>query len=82
MTGGKNSLEIGTGKWLEFVEGSRALPTIIDKCFRIIDLNGKKVTGPRKVEEVLKELAGLDIKKQPSDFQKLNELISKKVLAN
>lgn len=79
MTGGKDKLEIGTGKWLELAQGSRALPTVIHKCFTVKDRNGKKVVGPRKAEEVVKELAGLKIKEQPPDFQKLHKLISEKV---
>ncbi len=82
MTGGKEKLEIGTGKWLELIQGSRALPTIIDKCFRVKDLKGKNLQGPRKTQEVLKSLLELELNEQPSDFQKLHQLISEKITAN
>lgn len=82
MTGGKDKLEIGAGKWLELIQGSRALPTIINQCFTVKDLNGKKLDGRRKSQEVLKSLANLDIKEQPTDFQKLHKLITEKVIPN
>ncbi len=82
MTGGKDKLEIGPGQWLELIQGSRALPTVINKCFTVKDLKGKNLQGPRKVQEVLKSLVRLDLKEQPSDFQKLHKLISEKILVN
>ncbi len=82
MTGGKSKLEIGSGKWLELIQGSRALPAIIGKCFQVEDVDGKNLQGPRKMQEVLKSLVSLDIKEQPSDFQKLHQLISEKIIAN
>ncbi len=81
MTGGKNELEIGSGKWLELIRGSRALPTIIDKCFKVKSLKNKSLQGAEKRREVLENLVGLDIKEQPSDFRKLHQLISEKIIA-
>lgn len=70
---------IGKGIWLEMVRGKVILPTIINNCFKVRDVNGKVLQGKDKLFEVVKNLLQKPLEDQPDDFQKLHQLISERV---
>ncbi|MCD4783598.1 MAG: hypothetical protein K8T10_07180 [Candidatus Eremiobacteraeota bacterium] len=79
LTGEKREIEYGYGLWLDRIDGKKVLNSIIDSCFTISDLKGNSLHGIEKVNEVVKDLMRKDLKEQPRDFQKLYEIISKRV---
>ncbi len=79
MTGGKDPIEFGSGKWLEMIRGKKVLPNIIKNCFQIKDAQGKSLQGKEKLNEIIKDLLKKPLKKQPEDFKKLHELISSRL---
>jgi len=82
MTGGYKSLKLGTGKWIEMIQGKKVLAKILhSECFKVTDLQGNYLQGKDKVNQVLKNLLRKDISKQPHDFRELKNLIEKRIFA-
>ena len=79
MTGGKDHIEYGRGKWIEMIRGKKVLPHLINHCFRVKDANDTILQGKEKLMEVVKELLSKPLSEQPDDFQKLHELIVKRI---
>jgi hypothetical protein len=79
LSGNRTKLEYGRGRWLELLEGSRALPEVVKRCFRVVDRYGSVVQGYYAVKEVAKGLVRLEITNQPYDFQQLRQLIETRV---
>lgn len=75
MTGDKESIDYGCGKWIEMVRGKKILPSLINNCFQVKDARGVLLQGKEKLNEVVKELLKKPIEEQPDDFQRLRNLI-------
>jgi hypothetical protein len=82
LSGAGTKLEYGRGRWLELMEGSRALPNVVGRCFKVHDREKHVVQGSDAIKEVAKSLVRLDLTNQPDDFQKLYQLIEKRVRAS
>ena len=81
LTGGTERLEYGCGRWLELLKGKGVLPTVVNRCFRVVDAGGRVLQCPKSVNEVAKELVRKRLADQPQDFQGLVNLIRAKVKA-
>lgn len=81
FTGDKETLEFGCGQWFELMRGKEVLPSIINHCFKVRDAQGKFLQGREKLNEVVKDLVRKPIEAQPNDFQRLYELISRRILS-
>lgn len=76
MTNGIESLEFGSGKWLEMIQGKKVLSRVVhSECFKVADRDGNLLQGQKKVNQVVKNLLLKDISKQPDDFRKLRCLV-------
>jgi hypothetical protein len=75
LKGGKSGLEYGSGRWLDLLRGKAILPTVINKCFRVLDARGAALQGKDRVMEVAKDLVRRDLNEQPADFQRLHQTI-------
>ena len=76
LTGGRDPLEYGHGRWLELLRGKEVLPTVVRDCFTIPDATGKLLQGPRKELELARELLRLPLGSLPEDLQRLRALIA------
>ncbi|KHD09204.1 hypothetical protein PN36_10330 [Candidatus Thiomargarita nelsonii] len=81
LTGGKETLEFGSGQWLELMRGKKVLPSIIHHCFKVKDAQGKLLQGKEKLNEVVKDLVRKPIEEQPDDFKKLHHIIYRRILS-
>ena len=81
LNGDRTRLEYGKGKWLELIEGSEVLPTVVARCFQVCDSQNRVVQGPVAVKEVAKSIVRLDPVRHPRDFQELVQLINDRVLS-
>lgn len=78
-TGDKTELEFGRGKWMDMLCGKEILKSVInDSCFR----NVRGYQGDKKLVTVALELLTKPADHQPSDFQRLRNLIISKTSEN
>jgi hypothetical protein len=56
MTGGKDAIEHGYGKWIEMIRGKKVLSSIVGNCFQVKDTRGTTLQGKEKLNEIVKEL--------------------------
>ena len=78
MTGGREKLTYGTGRWIEMISGKKVLPQLLNSGgFQVKDASGRTLTGQEMEKEIVKELAVKDVVSLPSDLAKLQELIQK-----
>ena len=79
MTGDKEPIEHGYGKWIEMIRGKKVFPSLVGRCFKVKDARDATLQGKEKLNEVVKELLKKPLLEQPDDFQKLHELISARI---
>ncbi|MDP8238211.1 MAG: hypothetical protein P9X24_03895 [Candidatus Hatepunaea meridiana] len=79
ITGGKEQIEYGCGKWLEMIKGKAVLPTVINLCFRVRDARGNSLQGRMRINEVVKDLVRKPFEKQPDDFKRLYNVINDRI---
>lgn len=79
MTGGKEPIEHGCGKWIEMIRGKKILPDLVGHCFQVKDGRNKILQGKEKLNEIVKELLMKPLNEQPNDFIKLHELIFSRI---
>jgi hypothetical protein len=83
MTGGRDRLVIGHGKWLDMVQGKKVLAQVINSgCFQVQAYDGTALNGREKLNEVVKDLLQKDSSVQPSDFVALKQLIDTRIKGN
>jgi hypothetical protein len=70
---------LGKGSWLSMVHGKYVFQAVVDKCFRVGTSGERFLQGPERVREVAKDLLRLPLAEQPTDFQELHMLISKRI---
>ena len=76
MTGGREHLAYGCGRWVEMIRGKKVFSQLLNSCgFEVEDANGQQLTGNEKVQEVVKDLAAKDVESRPADFVDLQRLI-------
>ena len=75
LSGGLHPLQYGTGAWLERMSGKEIFRTITSQCFEVLDSSNKALKGKQQNNEIAKELMRLPLNQQPSDFQKLVEIL-------
>ncbi len=75
MLGGEEEPAHGTGRWMAMVSGKAVLPSLISRCFRVVDNTGKVLQGPAAVREVVRGLLAGPLPEQPEDFRRLHELL-------
>ena len=81
LSGGKPTLEFGSGAWLDLLSGKEIFRSISGNVFRVSDASGKLLQGREQNDEVVKELLRLALNQQPADFQQLVTLMKIKVSA-
>lgn len=79
LTGGRDPLEFGHGRWLELLRGKQVLAVIVHDCFKIPDAAGKPLQGPRKQLELARELLRLPLASLPADLQRLHAVIASRL---
>ncbi|MDM8561482.1 hypothetical protein [Candidatus Parabeggiatoa sp. HSG14] len=79
FTGGHETMDFGCGQWLELMRGKKVLPTIINHCFEVKNMQGKFLHGKVKLNEVVKDLIRKSIPEQPDDFKRLYKIISRRI---
>jgi len=79
MTGGKEHLEYGYGTWIERIRGKKILPSLVTHCFDVKDARNNSLKGKEKLNQVVKDLLQKPLIEQPLDFQKLHEIIIKRL---
>jgi hypothetical protein len=79
MTGGKEPVEYGCGKWIEMIRGKEILPGLVDSCFTAKDRSDNPLQGPQELKEVVRDLVKKPLSEQPADFQQLHRLISDRI---
>lgn len=80
MTGRQAQLAFGVGDWLHMVHGKKILAQVVNSsCFQVKATDGTPVTGPKKINEVVKDLLKKDPSIQPADFIALKQLIDTRV---
>jgi CRISPR/Cas system CSM-associated protein Csm2 small subunit len=84
FTGGNenDTLEFERGQWLELMGGKKVLLSIINSsCFKMKDAQSNSLQGKVKLSEIVKDLVRKPIDEQPNDFQRLHEIISRRILS-
>ena len=81
LSGGKPTLEFGSGAWVDLLSGKEIFRSISGNVFRVSDASGKLLQGREQNDEVVKELLRLALNQQPADFQQLVTLMKIKVSA-
>jgi hypothetical protein len=79
LSGGCIPLKYSLGSWLERMSGKEVFRVIANRCFLVKDLEGNIVQGKEQHKAIAKQLVGLPLESQPTDFQKLVNLLKKKV---
>ena len=80
MTGGGDTLEYGTRRWVEMVRGKKVLAQVLNSGgFEVRDANGQRLNGKEMTLEVVKELAVKEVDSRPSDLSDLQRLIQGRV---
>ena len=81
MTGGEKKLKLGVGEWLKMIQGKKVLTQVINsQCFEVKTTNGNKLSGSKKLHEIVKDLLKNDKNKKPDDFVKLKKLINARIM--
>lgn len=76
MTAGQEQLTMGTGKWLDMVQGKKILSSVISSgCFKVDSTDGTPLNGREKLNEIVKELLNKAADAQPTDFVALKKVI-------
>ncbi len=76
LTGGSDdAIEYAKGRWIEMLRGKEILPTIINRCFKVKDLEGNVIQGTNALRFIAMELIRLPLEIQPADFQELKRLV-------
>lgn len=83
MTGGKDTLIIGHGKWLDMIQGKAVLAQLVNSpCFEVRTNAGEPLQGRDKTREIVKDLLRQGSKiEQPQDFLDLKALVLKRIQA-
>lgn len=79
LTGGSPVLTLGTGRWLDLMEGKPLFRHLVNHCCSVVDLRGTRVTGREAEQAVAKHLARLPEDQLPADFRRLRALVSNKL---
>jgi hypothetical protein len=79
LSGGHIPLKYSVGSWLERMSGKEVFRVIANRCFLVKDTEGNIVQGKEQHKAIAKQLAGLPLESQPTDFQQLVNLLKKKV---
>ena len=76
MTGGREQLAYGTGRWIEMIKGKPVLNQLLNSGgFTVQDARGQKLRGDEMKLEIVKELAVKEVDSRPSDLVKLKQMI-------
>lgn len=78
MSGGQLPLDFACGSWLSRISGKEILSQVVNNCFQVRDSENQVLQGQQQYLEVIKDLARLDLSKQPDDFQELHRLIDRR----
>ncbi len=79
LTGGKASLEYGTGEWLAMMSGKELFNSIANEAFKVQNTNGTLLSGLKKNTAIARKLLALSLSDQPTDFQALVHLIKQRM---
>lgn len=79
LFGNQDDLNFSYGSWLKMVSGKSILPTVINQCFRVKDVDGNALQGQKRLMEVVKGLLRLPLEDQPEDFRELHKMLSEQV---
>jgi hypothetical protein len=79
FTGGTDSLEYGSGRWLDLIRGKDVFQSIAGNCFQVRDSQGRLLQGKAKFLQIAKSLTRLPIERQPADFSELCRLLERRV---
>lgn len=80
MTGGREQLSFGVGKWLDLVQGKKVFNRVINSsCFRDTTDDGTVLSGEKKINKIVGDLLQKDDVVQPEDFTKLKSLITERI---
>ena len=79
LSGSKEILEFGCGKWLELQSGKEIVNSIVNSYFAIEDARGNKLQGINKRREILKDLMRKPLNQAPNDFRELHNLLLKRI---
>ncbi len=78
MTGGKDTLEYGSGRWLDFIRGKPVLSQVINACFEVKDSSGQPLSGSEKITYIAKKLLQ-NANGTPQDFLDIKRLICQRL---
>lgn len=81
MTGGIDLLQYGKGTWLERISGKEVFHEIANDCFQVRDdITGKILTGVAQHNRIAEDLLHrVEFNQQPADFQKLVDILKKRI---
>jgi hypothetical protein len=79
FTGGRETLERGSGKWLDLIRGKDIFQSIAGSCFKVRDSQSRLLQGKEKYLQIAKSLTRLPIERQPADFAELCTLLENRV---
>jgi hypothetical protein len=79
LTGGATTLELGRGNWIERVRPKPIWKAVANQCFRVVDREGRAISGAEKAKQVALALVQLGLDAQPADFQELHRIVSDRV---
>jgi len=80
MTGGRETLTYGQGRWVEMIRGKKVLPQLLNSGgFQVTDTSGQPLTGKEMQKEIVKDLIKNNVDSLPEDLVKLQKLIQKRV---
>ena len=81
FTGGEETIEYGSGRWLEFINGKKVLNQVINSSLFVInDRVGSNIQGLDKLKNICKDLVRKSQGDLPKDFQQLRNLFDNRVL--
>ena len=80
MTGGRESVVYGNGRWVEMIRGKKVFARLVNSGgFAVTDADGRKLTGQQKAREIARELAVKSVPSRPVDLPELQRLVQERV---
>ncbi len=80
MTGGRDQIAFGVGKWLHMIRGKKIFAQVVNSnCFQVRAADGTPIDGREKINEIVKGLLKKERRAQPDDFTALKALIETRI---
>ncbi|KKZ11635.1 MAG: hypothetical protein TQ37_06780 [Candidatus Synechococcus spongiarum 15L] len=80
MTGGRETLTYGMGRWIEMISGKKVLSQLLNPGrFQVKNKEGQTLTGKEMQKEIVRQLAVKNVNSRPSNLVELRRLVLERV---